>query len=68
MGLPLSEVPGISLTLLDRLKTDTKLRTVGDVYSSQSPGADLQKASYIGPKRASGIIEAVGLVVGEFLS
>lgn len=68
MRLPLGEVPGISTSLLDRLKSDTRLRSVGDVYSSQNPGSDLQKASYIGPKRASGIIDAVGVVVAEFLS
>ena len=68
MRLPLSEVPGVSSTLITRLHRETRLRTVGDVYSSQSPGADLQKASYIGPKRAGGIIEAVSFVVAEFLS
>lgn len=68
MRLPLSDVPGISPALIQRLSKETKLRSVGDVYSSQSPGADLQKASYIGPKRAGGIIGAVTLVVEEFLS
>ncbi|CAG2082213.1 hypothetical protein XCY_000076 [Xanthomonas arboricola pv. juglandis] len=68
MKLPLSNVPGISTALISRLSNETKIRTVGDIYSSQSPGADLQKASYIGPKRADGIIGAVSLVVEEWLS
>jgi len=68
MQLPLSNVPGISAALIGRLISETRMRTVGDVYSSQSPRADLQKASYIGPKRAGGIIDAVSVVVGEFLS
>jgi len=68
MKLPLNEVPGISTAIVQRLHRDTRLRTVGDVYSSQSPGADLQKASYIGPKRADNIIVKVTLAVGEFLS
>jgi hypothetical protein len=68
MKLPLEDVPGISAALIARVISDTKLRTVGHVYSSQSPGADLQRASYIGPVRAGGIIERVTLAVNEFLS
>ena len=68
MKLQISKLPGISSALIKRLHEETKLRTVGDVYFSQSPGADLQRARYIGPKRADGIISAVFRAVEEFLS
>jgi len=68
MKLLLENVPGISSAQVKRIVDDTKLRTVGDVYASQSPSADLQRASYIGPIRAGGIVEKVGVVVNEFLS
>ncbi|TQF09467.1 hypothetical protein FJV41_44455 [Myxococcus llanfairpwllgwyngyllgogerychwyrndrobwllllantysiliogogogochensis] len=66
--LPLSALPGISEALLARINQETKIRTVGDVYSSQNPSGDLQQALYIGEKRAQRIINKVAIVVDEFLS
>jgi hypothetical protein len=68
MKIPLENVPGMSSAQVKRVISDTKLRTVGDVYASQSPSADLQRASYIGPVRAGGIVDKVSVVVNEFLS
>jgi hypothetical protein len=68
MKLPLDDVPGISESLATRIRQDTNLRTVGHVYSSQNASSDLQQASYVGPVRASGIIDKVTITVNEFLS
>lgn len=68
MRLPLEQVPGISEALVRRIHSDTNIRNVGDVYSSQNASGDLQKASYVGPVRASKLVRQVGLTVNEFLS
>ncbi len=68
MKLPLGDIPEISQTMVQRLKEDTQMRTVGDVYASQNASADLQKASYVGPVRAGEIIRKVEGVIEEFLS
>ena len=68
MKLPLSEVPGISKTLIARINVDTNIRSIGDVITSQSASSELQKANYVGPRRAEQIIKKVELTVEEFLS
>jgi hypothetical protein len=68
MTLPLEDVPGISEALIARIHSDTKIRTIGHVYASQNASGDLQRASYVGPVRAGGIIQKVAFVVTEFLS
>lgn len=68
MKLPLEKIPGISDSLILRIHQDTKLRNVGHVYASQNASGALQQANYVGPKRASGIIDKVTLTVNEFLS
>jgi hypothetical protein len=68
MKLPLDRVPGISEAMIARIHRDTTIRTIGHVYVSQNASGDLQQASYVGPVRASTIIEKVALTVGEFLS
>jgi hypothetical protein len=68
MKLPLEKVPGISPALIMRIHSDTKIRTIGDVYASQDASGDLQEANYVGPVRASGIVAKVALTVTEFLS
>jgi hypothetical protein len=68
MELPLVDVPGISKTLVNRIHTDTKIRTIGHVYASQNASGDLQQANYIGQVRADGIIGRVAETVNEFLS
>lgn len=68
MKLPLSEVPGISKTLIARINVDTNIRSIGDVVTSQSASSELQKATYVGPRRAEQIIKKVELTVEEFLS
>jgi hypothetical protein len=68
MQLPLEGIPGVSSAMIHRIHSETSLRTIGHVYASQNASADLQQASYVGPKRAAGIIGKVALVVEEFLS
>lgn len=68
MKLPLSEVPGISETLIGRIHQDTNIRSVSDVVISQNASGELQKANYVGPRRAENIIKKVELTVEEFLS
>ncbi|MFJ3522572.1 hypothetical protein ACIPO9_08830 [Pseudomonas sp. NPDC090203] len=68
MKLPLSEVPGISETLIGRIHQDTNIRSVSDVVISQNASSELQKANYVGPRRAENIIRKVELTVEEFLS
>ncbi|GAB3479609.1 zinc ribbon domain-containing protein [Polaromonas eurypsychrophila] len=68
MKLPLEKIPGISEALIARIHSDTKIRNVGHVYASQNASGDLQRASYVGPVRASGIIGKVALTITEFLS
>jgi ERCC4-type nuclease len=68
MKLPLSEVPGISEALIWRIHQDTKIRSVSDVVISQNASSELQKANYVGPRRAENIIKKVELTVEEFLS
>lgn len=68
MKLPLEDVPGISKAMITRIHNDTKIRTIGHVYASQNASGDLQRAYYVGPVRAGGIINAVAVVVNEFLS
>lgn len=68
MKLQLSEIPEISRAMIRRLNSDTQMRTVGDIYSSQNATSDLQRASYVGPVRASEIIRRVESVIEEFLS
>ncbi len=68
MKLPLEDIPGISKALVARIHSDTKMRTVGDVYASQNASGDLQKAYYVGPVRAEGIVNRVAVTVNEFLS
>lgn len=68
MKIPLEDVPGISIALATRIKTDTKIRTIGHVYASQNASGELQQANYIGPVRADNIIGKVALTVNEFLS
>lgn len=68
MKLPLEKIPGISEALIARIHSDTKIRNVGHVYASQNASGDLQRASYVGPVRAGGIIGKVALTITEFLS
>jgi hypothetical protein len=68
MNLPLEKVPGISVAMIARIHSDTQIRTVGHVYASQSPSADLQQANLVGPIRARQIISKVYITVNEFLS
>lgn len=68
MKLPLSEVPGISETLIARIHLDTNIRSISDVVISQNASGELQKATYVGPRRAEAIIKKVELTVEEFLS
>lgn len=68
MKLPLQGVPGISTAMINRIHKDTTIRTIGHVYASQNPTADLQQARYVGPIRAGGIVEKVAVAVEEFLS
>ncbi len=68
MKVLLEDIPGISPALLRRIHTDTGMRTVGDVYSSQNPSDDLQQANYIGPRRAATIISQIVILIDEFLS
>ena len=68
MKLPLDKIPEISQAMVRRLREDTQLRTVGDVYASQNASGDLQRASYVGPVRAGEIIRKVERVIEEFLS
>ena len=68
MKLPLSEVPGISETLIARIHQDTNIRSISDVVISQNASGELQKATYVGPRRAEAIIKKVELTVEEFLS
>ena len=68
MKLPLSEVPGISKRLIGRINKDTNIRSVSDVVISQNASSELQKANYVGPRRAEEIIKKVELTVEEFLS
>ncbi|MNE36788.1 hypothetical protein D3C80_1306140 [compost metagenome] len=68
MKLPLGEVPGISKTLITRIHQDTNIRNISDVVISQNASGELQKANYVGPRRAENIIKKVELTVEEFLS
>lgn len=68
MKLPLSEVPGISNAIITRINEKTKLRTIGDVTTLQDASSELQKADYVGPRRAEKIVSQVQLTVEEFLS
>ncbi|AXW24574.1 zinc ribbon domain-containing protein [Ralstonia solanacearum] len=68
MKLPLDKVPGISKALIQRIHTDTQLRSIGHVYASQNASGDLQQAYYVGPVRAQDIINKVSVKVNEFLS
>jgi hypothetical protein len=68
MNLPLEKVPGISERMIARIKSDTNLRLVGDVYASQNASADLQQASYVGPVRAQAVVSKIAITVSEFLS
>ncbi|MDV9031860.1 hypothetical protein Q7C30_007090 [Pseudomonas sp. RAC1] len=68
MKLPLSEVPGISRTLIARIHEKTKIRTIADLVTSQNASSELQKADYVGPRRAEQIVIKVELTVEEFLS
>lgn len=68
MRVPLDGVPGISKALARRILDDTSIRTIGHVYAAQNPSQNLQKANYVGPVRASEIINKVTVVVNEFLS
>lgn len=68
MTIRLEKVPGISKKIIRRIHSGTEIRTIGDVYSSQSAAKDLQAAKYIGSVRAGDLIAKVQLVVSEFLS
>lgn len=68
MKLPLDQIPGITQALITRIHENTQIRTVGHVYSSQNASGDLQRAHYVGPRRASEIVDKVALTINEFLS
>jgi hypothetical protein len=68
MKLRLEDIPEISGALIARIHNDTNIRTVGHVYASQDASRELQQAYYVGPARASGIIDKVSIAVNEFLS
>ena len=68
MKLPLTNIPEISAAMIARIHSDTKIRTIGHVYASPSVLEDLQKATYVGPFRAQGIVDKVAEKVSEFLS
>ncbi|EZO93518.1 zinc ribbon domain-containing protein [Pseudomonas aeruginosa] len=68
MKLPLSEVPGMSRSLISRIHEATNIRSIADVITVQNASSELQKANYVGPRRAEQIINKVELTVEEFLS
>lgn len=68
MKLELESIPEISAAMIARLHNDTKIRTIGHVYASQSVLDDLQQATYVGPARAKEIVRKVSVTVAEFLS
>ncbi len=53
---------------INRIKSETKIRTIEDILMSQNPATELKKAKYIGDKRSSKIYEIVIGLLDEFLA
>jgi ABC-type branched-subunit amino acid transport system ATPase component len=69
MSLSLTQVPGLTSWLRERIEEDlSQIKTIGDLLAHQDPGTELRKIKRVGQKRAAKVIDAVTIFVDEFLS
>ncbi|WP_155985188.1 zinc ribbon domain-containing protein [Thioalkalivibrio sp. AKL6] len=67
MKIPVDELP-ITEKQKERIKSQTDIRTLGDIVSSADPASELRKARHIGEKRANKIYRLAKSVEEEFFS
>lgn len=68
MSIPLSDIPGLTPWMRDKIKNEIPtFETLGDFVTSQDPSKLLRKADQIGQKRAEKIILLATTFIDEFL-
>ncbi|MCE3220076.1 AAA family ATPase [Vibrio diabolicus] len=68
MSIPLSDIPGLTPWMRDKIKNEIPtFETLGDFVTSQDPSKVLRQAGQIGQKRAEKIILLATTFVDEFL-
>lgn len=67
MNIGIDELP-IADWQKDKIKSELKIKTIGDLIGKQNPGTELRKIRHIGPKRSEYIHQKAIAFVDEFLT
>ena len=68
LKFPLVEVPGLTEWQRTKIPQFTGLRTIGDLLAYKDPGSELRKIPWVGPARATNMLQLVNAHVDEFFS